>query len=245
MDPGTMILGASMVSDFFGGLSAKKKQEKRFREFQQSVAKREREQIALERIARGEIQTSLAESKHLFNLTLGAISASGSMESRRFLEDLARREAVANVQARQRGMQGSTATAAAALANEREMFRGAMDAEANRSARMGQVFQQQIGVNAGLRGDLANSYRQEGRIRDEAGAKMQRALENTQVNYNPNTPGVAQLLAQLGLIGPSGKPKEMIAGSAPTEMGGPGLPSATLPNGRRYDPYADFGGGVA
>lgn len=201
------ILGASMGFDILGGISQGKKQDRLFKQFKRSVAKREAEQVDLERIARGEFQVSLAESKHLFSNTIAAISAVDSVASRRLMEDIARREAVSEVRGRQRGLLGSTATAGESLARERETFRAALDAGASRSSRMAEVMQAELGFNANVRGQIAGSFRREGQIRAEAGRSMQRAFENTEVRQSAITPGVGQLLGQLGLLSPGGSPQ--------------------------------------
>ncbi len=201
---GELIMGGGMVADLIGGSRAKRKQERLWQQFQADLRKREAEQVHLERVARGEIQTSLAESKHLFGQTMAAISASSSVASRRLMEDLNRREAAAGVRGRQRGMMGSSATATMALAQERDVFRAALDAEINRSAKMGQVMQAQAGHEAQIRGDIANSYRREGNIGAQAGQEYRSALENSQVGYTPISGGLGQLLGQLGMLGGGG-----------------------------------------
>lgn len=201
------IMGGSMVFDAIGGSRAASKQKKLFKEFQRSLVRREQEQIGLERIARGELQVSLAEGSKMFDLTMKAISASDSVASRRLLEDINRRQAEAEVRGRQRGLMGSSATATEALGREREVFRAALDAETSRSARMGQVLQAKAGFETNARGAIANSFRAEGAIGAESGRELRRALEGSTVQHSPISGGVGQLLGQLGMLNPSGKPE--------------------------------------
>lgn len=198
------LMMGSMGVDIFGGMRAKKKQEKLWKDFQRSLVKREAEQVDLERIARGEIQVSLSEGKKLFSQTMKAISASNSVQSRRLMEDLNRREAEASVRGRQRGLMGSSATSTEALAREREVFRAALDAETGRSAQMGQVLQAQAGFETQVRGQIADSFRREGQIGADSGRERRRALEGSRVNFSPISGAVGALIGQLGGMGGGG-----------------------------------------
>ena len=227
------IMGGAMVFDAIGGSRAARKQKKLFRDFQRSLVKREEQQIGLERIARGELQVSLAEGSKMFDLTMKAISASNSVASRRLLEDINRREAEAQVRGRQRGLMGSSATSTEALGREREVFRAALDAETARSAQIGQVLQGKAQFEANARGQIANSFRAEGAIGADAGRELRRALEGTTVQHSPISGGVGQVLGQLGMLNPGGKPEAGLD---------PGAQAYGVSAGLRANPFIRAGG---
>ena len=208
--------GLGMGLDLFGGSKAKKEEAKRFREFQNDLMRREQQSKTLEAIARGELQASLADSRLLFGDTLRALSASGSAGSRRILETVAHREAEASQRMRQRGMQGSTVAAEADAIAEREVYEGTLDAEGRRNQAMAGVMGQQAAFESQAGMQIADSYRREAAIGDQAGREMRSALENTQVGFTPVSGAIGTMMAELRAYFGEGDSKPTGSGAADT-----------------------------
>lgn len=193
---GLNILGAGM--DLAAGDRARKRQEALQKQFYEGLARDREEALGLERIARGEVLTTLADTRQLFQRVTRAISATGSADGRRLLEMAARREAEEAQRIRSRGLGGSTAGATMQAIQERQSFRSLLDAGANRSSAVAQALGNQASIEAGIRGQVAQSYRSEADMIRRFGSEEREALQNTRVGFTPVSSAFGVLAAELG-----------------------------------------------
>ena len=189
--------GAGLVNDIIGGGRAQREQKRLFDEFRKNLAITRENNLALERISRGELRVSLGNARELFKNSIAALSAEGSASSRRSLELIQREIADQQVRDRQRGIQGSSQSAVNESRIAREAFRASLDAEAGRNRAIAEAQASLAGFEVDATQALNASRRNEAQIQQDFTNSLNRALENTRVVAPSTAEGLSTLGAEL------------------------------------------------
>lgn len=198
MGLGSLVLGgAGFVNDLISGGRAQRAQRRQFAEFRKNLALTRENNLALERIARGELRVGLDNARDLFKNSIAALAADGSASSRRSLEMIERAVADQMVRDRQRGIQGSTQSATNQSRIQREAFRASLDAEAERNRAIAQAQAGLAGFEVDATQALNASLRREGAIQKEFTDSLNAGLQSLSIGASSTAGGLSTLGAEL------------------------------------------------